>query len=61
MFKWFIKRIYRELLEKAYQEGLSRGYNLGYQSGLTEHNNRAVIFGSNIDKEVNKILKESGF
>lgn len=58
MFIWLahiIVKVKREQLKKAYDDGLAKGYELGWNK-----DNRGIITGSIIDKEIDEILRKGG-
>ena len=64
MFNWLLKKIFKvksRQLKKAYDEGLGKGYELGYKMGQVEKNNRGFIMGCNLDKQIDEILKSKDF
>ena len=55
-----LNRLTREELKEAYQAGVSTGYQLGYRLGQVEKSNRGFILSSNVEFEIEEILKEKG-
>jgi len=48
----------RKLLKEAYEKGLNKGYELGWQMRAVERTNRGFITaGSKLDQELEEILK----
>jgi hypothetical protein len=47
-----------KLLKSAYLKGLDKGFEIGYQAA---RKNGAIVPGVDIQKEVEKIIKQKGF
>ena len=47
----------RAIRQRAYEEGLNRGYELGWHYRQTEESNLGFIIGSKINEQIDDILK----
>ena len=54
---WLKRKAKQSELDVAYQQGVSRGYALGYSMGQIESSNRGYITGRDVLAEAEKIRR----
>ena len=47
-----------KLLKRAYERGMAEGRCYGYRMDQADKSNRGIVLGSEMDREIDKILKE---
>lgn len=57
LFKILFRKTAHQLTEQSYKQGITIGFKMGRE--YTE--NHVRLFGANVEKEVNEILKAKGF
>ena len=50
----------RNLLKEAYEQGLTKGYDLAWQMRQVERNNKGFIIAGKLDQELENILRQEG-
>jgi len=52
------KKLCLEWYHRGYERGIAKGYELGYLAGKAAWNKRGFIFGSQVDKDLDELLRK---
>uniref|UniRef100_A0A6M3Y0V3 Uncharacterized protein n=1 Tax=viral metagenome TaxID=1070528 RepID=A0A6M3Y0V3_9ZZZZ len=47
----------QQIRQKGYDEGVAKGYELGFLLGKIERTNRGAIIGSKVDEQIKEIME----
>jgi len=50
-----------ELKQEQYENGIAKGYELGFKMRQVEKSNRGFIIGSKVNREISQIVKATRF
>ena len=63
---WISKKRLHQIRQEAYEQGISKGYDLAWQMRKVDRDNRGFIIAGNIDhdyvmRQVDKLLEKEEF